>query len=121
VWALPAIAAARGNAQAAVHTSAACQPTQSIVAPPCAAAAHEDPSPLRPDPEWLLIDIIETAQTSCAVSEAVLPGDMCKRKVAIFYMEDTPVAIAGKDREHAVAKGMYEGRVVEVRCVSLPC
>ena len=84
-------------------------------AQPSPAQAEPEQAPPPPDPEWLLVDIVETAQTCCAVSDAVQPSEMCRRKVAIFYLVDTPVAVHGKEREHTVRKGMYEGRVLEVR------
>ena len=84
-------------------------------AQPSLAQAAPEQAPPPPDPEWLLVDIVETAQTCCAVSDAVQPSEMRRRKVAIFYLVDTPVAVHGKEREHTVRKGMYEGRVLEVR------
>jgi hypothetical protein len=61
---------------------------------------------------WLLTDLIEIAETSCADGSSgnVNP----KKKVAIFFVIGTKVNILGKDKECTLKPGAYEARIMEV-------
>jgi hypothetical protein len=79
--------------------------------------AAEAPSVQEPDPHWLLQDILEVAQTSCAVAEPIAAQEMLKQKVAVFFLDDTELDVLGKGRQHTAKAGMYEGRVLQV-CIN---
>lgn len=75
--------------------------------------AHDDVPKKSPHPDWLLTDLIEMAETSCAakLSRTLTP----KQKVAIFFVASAKVKVLGKDKMHVLKPGAYEARVIEAR------
>lgn len=68
-----------------------------------------------PAPAWLLPDLIEIAQNSHVSSGPVCNASMARQKVAICCADEVSATVIGKDREHMLQPGIYEGRVLEVR------
>jgi hypothetical protein len=99
----------------AIQSSAASQKDKFLSVVPETSVSGRSTTEKTPDPEWLVIDMLEICQTSCAVKRAEESSQMPKRKIAVCFLEDTKVDVQGSvDSKHSLKAGMYEGRVLEV-------